>query len=259
MAASVAKGSLAGAAVLGPVGTTKLIMEVLGSIKAKLVGGGAVALVVGMVAVHWSSAANVFGTRPFRTLDLSSHYNGRLGTNLTRAYGVDNNLATLGEGRRVLDGVPFEIAGVLQLQGQVFKNRGYQLPESFERIRVRDAGRRIYLLHANSGFMDAAGTTVAKLVLHYAGGEQAELPIIQQIHVLDWWEWSRAAVKNTDGPETVVAWRGRNAAAEAQGATLRLFKTAFANPHPEKRIQTLDYVSAMTNGAPFLVAITLEH
>lgn len=259
MAASVAKGSLAGAAALGPVGAAKFLMEVLGSIKAKLVGGGALALVLGIVAVHWGYGPNLFGQRPFSTLDLSSHYNGGLRTNWTPAYGVDNNLAALGEGRRVFDGVPFDIGGVLQLQGQVFKSRGYRFPESAERIRVRDTARRIFLLHANSGFMDAAGTTVAKLVLHYADGEQAELPVIQQVHFLDWWEWRQTAVKSTDGADTVVAWRGRNAAAEAQGATLRLFKTAFVNPYPEKRIQTLDYVSAMTNGAPFLVAITLEH
>ena len=259
MAAAVAKTSLAGAAALGPLSVTKILFHALGSLKGQVVGGGAAVLVIGSVAVYSAHNPNIINHREFKPLNLSRYYNGKLDTSWTPAYGRDNNLSSLGPGRQVFNGVPFEIQGVLQLQGQVFKERGYRLPESAEGIRVGGAARKIHLLHANSGSMDPAGTTVAKLVLHYTDGEQAELPIRQQVHLLDWWEWSRAAVKTADDPNTMVAWRGRNAAAEAQGATLRLFDTMFLNPQPEKRIQTVDYVSAMTNGAPFLVAITLEH
>ena len=58
---------------------------------------------------------------------------------------------------------------------------------------------------------------------------------------------------------TVVAWTGSNPAAEHQGAQVRLFDTAFVNPHPEKEIQSMDYTSAMAASAPFMVALTIEH
>ena len=39
---------------------------------------------------------------------------------------------------------------------------------------------------------------------------------------------------------------------------LRLFKTAFLNPQPDKEIKSIDYVSGMAGSAPFMIAMTLE-
>jgi hypothetical protein len=55
-----------------------------------------------------------------------------------------------------------------------------------------------------------------------------------------------------------VAWTGHNPATTARGLEIRLCKTAFANPHPEKEIQTIDYVSGMAGSAPFMVGLTVE-
>ena len=49
-----------------------------------------------------------------------------------------------------------------------------------------------------------------------------------------------------------------NAATERQQASLRVFDSTRDNPHPEQQIQSVDFVSAMTDSAPFLIAITLE-
>jgi hypothetical protein len=51
-----------------------------------------------------------------------------------------------------------------------------------------------------------------------------------------------------------VAWRGRNGAGQA----LQLFTTSWDNPQPETTVDRLDYVSLMSSGAPFLLAITVE-
>ena len=51
---------------------------------------------------------------------------------------------------------------------------------------------------------------------------------------------------------------GINPAAQSQGARIRLFDTVFVNPHPEKEIQSIDYVSGMARSAPFMVALTIE-
>jgi hypothetical protein len=55
-----------------------------------------------------------------------------------------------------------------------------------------------------------------------------------------------------------VAWTGDNEAAQSQGATLQLFKWTWANPRPEVKLESLDFVSAMTPCAPFIIAITAE-
>jgi hypothetical protein len=155
--------------------------------------------------------------------------------------------------------VPFDIQGVVQLQGQEFKRRGYALPEGIIGIPVESRARGIHILHANSGAEDPVGTTVASLVLHYSDGQQTELAIRHGIHLLDWWVWPSAPLKAAQDPNTTVAWTGRNPPAEHHGARIRLFETWFANPESEKPIQTIDYVSGMAQSAPFMVALTIEH
>jgi len=45
---------------------------------------------------------------------------------------------------------------------------------------------------------------------------------------------------------------------QGAGATLRLYLTSYENPHPDKEVVSVDYVSAMAMAAPFLVAMTIE-
>ena len=53
-------------------------------------------------------------------------------------------------------------------------------------------------------------------------------------------------------------WVGRNAATKEAKIYLRLYLSVWENPHPEKTVASLDYVSAMTDAAPFCAAITVE-
>jgi RNA polymerase sigma factor (sigma-70 family) len=256
LAASVAKVSLGNAAAMGPPGFVAGLLQSLAFAKARL-AAGLLVLLLGGGAAYWVYAEHPVSSGTFITVDLSAHYNGSLEKSWTSAYD-NNSLSALGEGRRVLKQVPFDIHGVVQLQGNEWKQRGYNYPERVEGIAVGTSARRIHILHANSAFADPAGTTVARLVLHYADGEQTQFDIRQGVEVLDWWDWPRAPQRKPTGTDTVVAWTGSNPAAENQGARLHLFDTTFVNPHPEKVIQTIDYDSAMAGSAPFMVALTVE-
>ena len=55
-------------------------------------------------------------------------------------------------------------------------------------------------------------------------------------------------------PDAKTAWTGMN---PEQGG-IRLFDLIWENPHPEIQIQSLDFISSMTQCAPFLVAVTAE-
>ena len=48
------------------------------------------------------------------------------------------------------------------------------------------------------------------------------------------------------------------AAAKKSNCHLRLYLTVWENPHQEKTVASIDFVSAMTVAAPFCVAITAE-
>jgi hypothetical protein len=52
----------------------------------------------------------------------------------------------------------------------------------------------------------------------------------------------------------MVVWSAINNA----GLHVRLFKTTWVNPMPEKEITSMDYISTMSNAAPFLVAVTSQ-
>lgn len=53
-------------------------------------------------------------------------------------------------------------------------------------------------------------------------------------------------------------WTGSNPSTRDAEATLRVYLTSCENPHPEKEVISVDFVSAMTTAAPFLVAMTVE-
>jgi hypothetical protein len=75
------------------------------------------------------------------------------------------------------------------------------------------------------------------------------VPIIYGKDVLPW-EPAAPIMSSPPAP----AWRGQNGV----GLTVQLFKSTWENPQPDVEIETLDFVSKMTQSAPFLVAITAE-
>jgi len=191
----------------------------------------------------------------FTPVDLSRHTNGVLHTSWLPNEDPGNNLATLPTGRQEFGGVVFDVRGLLQLQGQCWVKRRYVLPEKVAGMPVGRACRRVHILHANSGFGDPIGTTVASLVLHYADGAQAELEIQHLVHVLDFWDYKQQMPADAN---TVIAWTGDSPATARRRLGVRLCRTTFDNPHPRKRVESIDYVSAMAGSAPFLVALTVE-
>jgi hypothetical protein len=89
-------------------------------------------------------------------------------------------------------------------------------------------------------------------VIHYANGQQQQVPINYGKDVLDWW-----MNEGVDGASANAVWRGRNDASP-NGPQKGLFKTTWNNPRPDQEIATIDYRSTMTDSAPFLIAITVE-
>ena len=75
--------------------------------------------------------------------------------------------------------------------------------------------------------------------------------------VQDWWFQPGEEDKDEPGPGRVV-WRGSNPLATSKGYSLRLYLRTWENPRPDEVVQSLDYVSTLTESAPFLIAVTVE-
>ena len=109
--------------------------------------------------------------------------------------------------------------------------------------------RRLHFLHSTGGSAPS-GTTIGRYVVHYTDGQQQEVPIVYGQDLREW----HGFTDETDAVERgQVAWKGTD-----ETSKLRLYKSSWENPRPEVEVATVDFVSAMTDSSPFLIAITAE-
>jgi eukaryotic-like serine/threonine-protein kinase len=185
-------------------------------------------------------------------IDLSRHYNASLKRNWHDAEPrhQQNNLATLPTGVQRLASVPFDLRGLIQVGDQP----GMTYPRRVADIAVGRPCARLHFLHAAVHAANE-GTKIGRYVVHFAGGEQVEVPIVVGKDVSNWW-----GPAEEQGKPLVVAWWGTNALANAFGGKIRLFKSTWENPRPADRVQSIDFdfVGNSEECAPFLVALTAE-
>jgi hypothetical protein len=201
-------------------------------------------------------------------IDLGPYINAQL-TDTTdgRKAVKDNNLAELPRGVHTYGGVPFDVQGRIQLMGHGMERWQRVFPAKVRDIKIGRKCTKIYLFHGEASAENGAlqGVTVAKLVLHYVDGSQQEIQIISGEHLLDWWgpiytTQANPGLRTVKSPDTELAWIGRNPWLQRNSPdySLRLYKSAFENPQPAAGITTIDYVSTMTQAAPFMVGLTVE-
>ncbi len=177
-----------------------------------------------------------------------------------------NNLSELPRGIHIFGGVPFDIEGRLQLMGRKLLDTTTVFPVRARNIEIARKCNRIHLLHGASGITpEMTGTNIARLVVHYADGSQTGIPIVAGGHVLDWWgpiykTTVGKKARDLSAPGSELAWAGGNPCLKEQESesSLRLYKSTFDNPRPGVEIASIDYASAVTDAAPFLVGLTVE-
>jgi hypothetical protein len=185
-------------------------------------------------------------------IDLKPHINVKLKDNLHSDRYPNNNLASLPTGKQTFAGAKFQIGdGVVQLGSAQLKEK----PEKVEGIKVGRTLAKLNILHA-TGYSTDDGTQIAKYVVHYDDETTADIEVVYGKDVVDWW-----AYPGREAPTRgKVAWEGENEAAKGFEATIKLYLTTWENPHPKKKVVTIDYVATAPdkNAAPFCVAITAE-
>ena len=142
----------------------------------------------------------------------------------------------------------FDVRGIIQLAGNSAAK--IEFPQRVSGIKVRLKCRRLHFLQATGG-SEREGTQIGSYLVHYTSGDPQEIPIIYGQALRSWHSMRDAVREITDGAE---AWSGTNAA----NYSIRLFRSTWENPRPEAEIASIDFHSAMTLAAPFLIAITAE-
>jgi hypothetical protein len=190
---------------------------------------------------------------PKQLLDLSKFYNAML--NESWHGGTDNQLQGLPAGTQYLAGVNFDLRGIIQLGARTAGGTNY--PTEAKGIQVRQKCQRVFFLHAAAwGRNNDEGRQIGSYVVHFATNQmQLEIPIIYGRSVRDWHSWP----SEPPAPkELTLAWKGENGVSKRGNASIRLFMTTWNNVVPDLEIESLDFVSGMTNAAPFLLAVTVE-
>jgi hypothetical protein len=185
-------------------------------------------------------------------IDLKPHGNQKLKEDFNSGRYADNNLASLPAGKQTFAGVKFLVGeSMVQLGSTSIKGK----PEKVEGIKVGRTLAKLHFLHATA-FSAIDGTVIGKYVVHYADKTKAEVEVSYGKDVVDWW-----AYPGQKGPTgSKVAWEGTNKAAKGFDAKIKLYLTTWKNPHPKKRVVSIDFVGTDKRGgaAPFCVAITAD-
>ena len=182
-------------------------------------------------------------------IDLSTYYNASL---FEGWHGGDtnNNLSILPPGLLCFDDRFFDVRGLIQLSGIPLLAQGKKYPELVHGIKIGQRCRRLNFLQG-SAWKANDGRLLGRYLVHYADGQQKDIPIIYGMDVRDW----NAGNDRTESVKKAsVVWKGTNPA----NFPVRLFLSTWNNPLPGIEIGTIDFVSTVADSAPFLVAITAE-
>ncbi|HEV2391744.1 MAG TPA: AAA-like domain-containing protein [Verrucomicrobiae bacterium] len=185
-------------------------------------------------------------------IDLTGYYNAALVQTWHSGPGMmsSNSLDILPSGLLQLGGVVFDVRGIVQLSGRELERVRSQYPQQITGMKIDQTCHRLHFLHA-CGWQEREHVQVGSYVLHYADARQQSIPIVYGEDVRD---WNSTLDPSTQLKNSSVVWSATNSA----GLYVRLFKTTWVNPTPDNPIATLDYVSTMSEAAPFLIAITAE-
>lgn len=186
---------------------------------------------------------------PASLIDLGEFFNASL-QQAWHPGNQDNNLSALPAGLLNFGGTLFDVRGVVQLSGRSLAAAGKRFPEKIVGIKIGQKTPRLYFVHA-TGWRVANGTRIGWFIVHFASGQTREIPIDYGEDVRDW-NLSNDPSKTVH--RSVEAWNNSNSGR----VNVRLFKSQWDNPTTGDEIASLDYVSAMTDCAPFLLAITVE-
>lgn len=196
----------------------------------------------------------------WRFLDFTGRTNRPLGDVLTpvslfRTPGPAGTASTpeLTPGQHRLAGIRFKIEpGVLQLRSR----RLLDFADQIVSIPVGHSFEMLYLLHGSAGRPAGGNARIGSYRVHYADGEQLTIPVDYGQDVQD---LSLDPLPADGLPRGRVAWRSPSGTTSASGEAdigPGLFLSTWENPRRRKKVKSIDYVSEVTEAAPFCAAIT---
>ncbi|HEX4794536.1 MAG TPA: hypothetical protein VH370_12120 [Humisphaera sp.] len=191
-----------------------------------------------------------------KLIDLTNYYTLGLNEDASGAFGY--TLSSLPKGVQRLGNTDYDLRGIVQVSGQQFVTSNKEFPEVVKGIRVRLKCEKLSFLQATHWSEDK-GVQIGTYVIHYISGDKVEIPIRYGIDLRDWIFRQNPATPAKPGAQPsmpIALWTGKDK--DKPTVDYLLFEKKWTNPRPDLEIVSIDLVSAMTNAAPFLVAVTAQ-
>ena len=195
-------------------------------------------------------------------LDLRRFFNQRFGDDVTRFFGFGqqfrDNIEGLSEGLNIINGIPMEISGAIQMKGVDRKYANY--PRLIKGIQVGRKINRAIALHTNIGLgtPPKRGTPVVKYNLIYKDKTRASFTARNDIDVGGWYGYGQSRIGSKGSGTLNVAKQITNEATSGAGSRRYLYHFEMVNPNPSKVVSTIEIESMCTTKAPLILAITVE-
>lgn len=148
----------------------------------------------------------------------------------------ENSVTDMPTGRRVLEGIPFDIATKAGQQVIVLRGQSRTAFPTRAEVKVGKRGKALYFLHAAAW----ASGRVGSYTVVYGDGQQQAIELRGGVEVFDWWSPGRSKV-------AIPGWLGKNPAHTPIGLTL----FAWENPRPTAPIAKI--VAETTGQDAFLM------
>jgi hypothetical protein len=188
-----------------------------------------------------------------RMLDLSAQYNALL-FHLSQVDPSGKLRITYPEGVQNFGGVDFDIRGLVHLTAR-------QFPIPFPERMSIPVKRKCVAMHFLHGATSATrkGAKIATCIVRLDQRRRAEVPIIYGKDVKErWFDPDDKSELASPDQEARPAWITPLNNVGPTGKSLRLYVSSWKNEFPESEVTSIDFVSYMTESAPFILAITIE-
>ncbi len=155
-----------------------------------------------------------------------------------------NDLRRFKPGLIFSKGVPFDVGDRVVVLNSRMRPR---FPEKSPEIPLH--GRTAGMLHFchTTAWGEPNGTRIFDYVIRYEDGSEAVVPVRSGVDVLDWWGIRKK-------PENAaIAWKCFNGSAD-----VGLYHFRWRNPHPDRKLKSVQIVSRRTKTIPVVLGITLQ-
>jgi hypothetical protein len=158
-------------------------------------------------------------------------------------------------GSQTFANVPLEIGGAIMLWGENNSKRGMNFPEQIAGVPLNQKFETLYVCQG-CFFEGPPGTPVCEVVFHYDDGTSAADTIVCGVDSRDWYANPAQVPLGPTGPRSTLAWTGEGKSGDRPQA-IRFCLTAIANPHSDKEVTAVDFVSSKSQTAACILAVTV--